>query len=121
MACNDIPGLLCGNGMTPGAPYWDQGVTSAVLNAGTTYFVVAGHWAGDPTQTDGPGVSGAFTDIQIKVDRSNAPANDTCAGAFALPLDRAIRGTTAGAANDYQSLSGLLHRRRAGALHGPRP
>jgi uncharacterized repeat protein (TIGR01451 family) len=103
VACTDISGLQCGNGVTPGAPYWDQAATSAVLTAGTTYFVVAGHWAGDPTQTGGPGVTGALTDIQIKVDRSNAPSNDTCAGVVDLPLNRAIRGTTAGASNDYQS------------------
>jgi len=32
-----------------------------------------------------------------------APANDTCAGAVVLTLDRITKGTTIGAANDYQT------------------
>jgi uncharacterized repeat protein (TIGR01451 family) len=37
------------------------------------------------------------------LDRAAAPANDTCAGAIPLPLNRTVVATTAEAADDYQT------------------
>ena len=98
LGCNDT-----GSGCTSsggGAPYWDQSTLSAVLVAGQTYFIVASHWADDTG-----GVTGPFTNIAVKVDLNPAPLNDTCAGAIPLTLNQAVVGTTAAAANDYNSPS----------------
>ena len=93
MACND-DGPCAGTARTSQA--------SVVLTAGTTYFVVAGHWAGDAvTATDTIGTGN--NTIQIQVDRSPGPSNDTCSSPTPLTLDRIVSGTSAGASNDYRS------------------
>jgi hypothetical protein len=100
LGCNDTAGGCVAN--VPGAPYVDQSTVAAVLTAGTTYFIVAGHWSQDTG-----GVSPGFENIAVKVELSPAPANDTCGagGSNATPLflNRVVNGTTASATNDYRS------------------
>ncbi len=95
--CNDSPGAAC-TSAGGGAPYWDQGITSAFLTAGTTYFVVLGHWADDVG-----GIVPGFNELALEVDITFPPANDTCAGAEPLALSMVSRGTTAAANNDFFS------------------
>jgi len=88
VGCNDSSSCA-----SPG----DESLVSLIMNAGQTYFIVAGHWI--PDGPLGPG----NTTYAIEIERSNAPSNDTCAGAIALPLNRVVDGTTAASNNDYQS------------------
>src|SRR5207344_2231856 len=62
-----------------------------------TYFVVVGNW-----QPGGP-IGGGATSYQVHVEQSQAPANDTCAGAIDVPLGKVVNGTTAGANDDFHS------------------
>jgi hypothetical protein len=65
------------------------------LDAGTSYYIVI--WqVGDFAPPVGN------TGVQLRVSRSAAPLNDTCAVAEALPLDMLVSGATTGANNDYQ-------------------
>ena len=69
LGCNDTAGGCVAN--VPGAPYVDQSTVAAVLTAGTTYYIVAGHWSQDTG-----GVSPGFENIAVKVDISPSPSND---------------------------------------------
>jgi uncharacterized repeat protein (TIGR01451 family) len=93
LACNDSSACA-----SPG----DESTISALLTAGVTYYVVAGHWIPDGAITAGNSV------YAIEIERSNAPGNDACAGAVALPLNRVVTGTTAAANNDFQSPLGCF-------------
>jgi uncharacterized repeat protein (TIGR01451 family) len=95
LGCNDSGN--CESGVA-GAPYTDQGVQAVVLTAGTTYYIVAGHWSGDTG-----GISPGYNQIAVQVDLSPAPTNDTCDSPDTLALDRITFGTTASATNDYRS------------------
>ncbi|HEX4823054.1 MAG TPA: hypothetical protein VFV19_01955 [Candidatus Polarisedimenticolaceae bacterium] len=75
----------------------DPSKVSLILNAGTTYYVIAGHWLPNATMSASHGA------YAVQVQRSNAPSNDTCAGAVALPLGQIVAGTTAAANDDYQT------------------
>jgi uncharacterized repeat protein (TIGR01451 family) len=99
LACADSPGC---SGPPPGAPYNDQASTSAVLVAGNTYFIVAGHWA-DDIAAGGVGVVPGLDNVSIRIDLSPAPDNDTCASPTPLSLGKATYGTTASATNDYRA------------------
>src|SRR5262245_49810837 len=90
VACNDTASPACA---TPG----DMSTMTALLTAGQTYYAVAGHWL-----PDGNFAAGNSTYV-FSVARSNAPANDTCAGAVNLPLNRLITGTTTASNNDYHT------------------
>ncbi len=107
LACSDS--AACSTAVA-GAPYTDQGTVAPILAAGTTYYVVAGHWSQDLG-----GVSPGFNNIVVSVQLSPAPRNDNCnvaGGGYAaggqgpapLALDRITFGTTASATNDYRSI-----------------
>jgi len=103
VACADSPG--CG-ATPPGGDYNDQATTSAVLTAGTTYYIALGHWA-DDVASGGTGVDADNQHVAVKIQLSPAPANDTCgadgSSATPLTLNRYTVGTTASATNDYRS------------------
>jgi uncharacterized repeat protein (TIGR01451 family) len=96
LVCNDTAAACVAD--VPGAPYVDQSTAAAVLTAGTTYYISAGHWSGDSG-----GVSPGFNEIAVIVDLSPAPDNDNCSNPTPLTLDRVTPGTTASATNDYRS------------------
>lgn len=73
-----------------------RGVT---LTASTTYYVVVWDYG---LQAPAAG----NTAVQLRVSQELAPANDTCAAAAALALDRPASGTTVNAGNEYQLPSG---------------
>ena len=75
-----------------------QSVTSAVLTAGTTYYILVGQWS-----TTAP-TAGASS-VQVRVTQFLPPPNDVCSGAAEIGVDLPLSGTTFAAANDYQ-LSG---------------
>jgi len=103
VACADSPG--CG-ATPPGGDYNDQATTTAVLTAGTTYYIALGHWADDEAN-GGSGVDADNQDISVKIQLSPAPSNDTCgadgSSATPLTLNKYTLGTTASATNDYRS------------------
>jgi len=73
-----------------------QSVISNVrLNGGTTYFILV--WQFDVT----PPLPGN-TSVQLRINQTPSPANDTCAGATTLALNAPLAGTTFAAFNDYQ-------------------
>jgi uncharacterized repeat protein (TIGR01451 family) len=88
LACNDSAACA-----SPG----DPSTFTVLLNAGQLYYVVAGHWLPDGA------IAASNSTYVLNVVRSNAPSNDTCSGAIDLPLNREVTGTTAAAANDYQT------------------
>jgi len=72
---------------------------TAILQAGTTYYIVAGRF------NDGTIISGPAS-IQLAITRIPVPANDLCATATPLTLNTVLNAqTTVGANDDYQ-LSG---------------
>jgi len=95
--CNDTDGL-CDFDL-PGAAYVDQSTLSAPLAAGTTYFIVVGHWVNDVG-----GVVAGNSDVAVKVDLSPAPPNDNCSNPTPLTLNQVTNGSTEGASNDYKSI-----------------
>ena len=97
LGCNDTA-VGCVPQPAPGAPYVDQSTQAAVLTAGTTYYIAAGHWSGDTG-----GVIAGLNQISVLVDLSPAPPNDNCSAPTPLPLNRIVQGTTASATNDYRS------------------
>jgi uncharacterized repeat protein (TIGR01451 family) len=96
LACNDSA-IGCFPDV-PGAPYVDQSTITMNLNAGTTYFIVAGHWSQDTG-----GVAPGFQNLAIKIERTPEPVNDTCSAPTALMLNHVTKGTTDHATNDYRS------------------
>lgn len=66
------------------------------LVAGTTYYIIVWQYF-DPL--DPPERAGV---VQLRVTRSMAPPNDTCATATEARLNVPVFGSTAGAANHYQ-------------------
>ena len=73
----------------------NQSVITAHLTAGVTYYVVVFQFS-----TTAPTVGN--TAVQLRINPTNPPANDTCAGAIPLMLDMPADGTNTAATNDYQ-------------------
>lgn len=97
--CNDDDSL-CSPSM-PGrsnVPSGKQSTLSAALTGGVRYFVVVGRYAGVGETL----VTTGLTSVQVRVAANLPPANDTCAGAIPLQLDRPQTGSTQFATNDYQ-------------------
>ena len=96
----------CGGTFTqlPGACDDDGCVTEALqsvvpnvkLIGGTTYFILV--W-----QFDVPPPTSGNTAVQLRIDRTLPPANDTCGGATPLSINVPLTGTTQAASNDYQT------------------
>ena len=70
-------------------------LSGVTLTAGATYYVVA--WQFDT----GPPAAGHRA-VQLRVEQSLVPGNDTCAAAVNLALDTPVIGTTLGALDGYQ-------------------
>jgi len=71
-----------------------QSVISKIkLNSGTTYYILVWQFNVAPPT---PG----NTAVQLQVDRTPLPANDTCGGAIALTLNAPTVGTTVATVND---------------------
>jgi uncharacterized repeat protein (TIGR01451 family) len=90
-----LPGGACSDDASacpgpPSRPFLSN--AAGFMTAGQTYFILVWNWEPwDPS----------IGDVQIQVTASSAPANDTCAGAAALTLNRTKRSTLLSAANDY--------------------
>jgi uncharacterized repeat protein (TIGR01451 family) len=95
-ACDD-PFAGCSTAL-PGAPYNGFSTITAVLDAGSTYYIVAGHWTGDTG-----GVTPGFTNMVVHVEPSPAPPNDTCANPTPLTLNQIALGDTTSAADNYRN------------------
>ena len=72
-----------------------QAALTTTLFADTTYYIVV--WRYDDEKPPEPD----HTLVQLRVVKS-VPANDNCLGAVPLLLDRPVKGSTAGAENNYQ-------------------
>lgn len=72
-----------------------QSATTLALQAGTQYFIVVWRYGTDVPPPDN-------SSVQLFVDISTPPANETCATAIPLNLNEPVRGSTALGTNDYQ-------------------
>lgn len=87
-ACNDDAGAACA------ASGRHSQLAGVVLNAGTTYYIMAWRW--DDADGGSPGQT-----TQLFVDKTPPPPNDTCAGAIALNLNQSRNATLVAAENHY--------------------
>jgi hypothetical protein len=96
-ATNEIMGGCMSQGCADDScgPGGTQAALTTMLLADTKYYIVV--WRYDDEEPLEPG----HTTLQLRVIKS-VPANDTCGGAIPLLLDRPVKGSTAGAANNYQ-------------------
>jgi hypothetical protein len=94
----------CGPGGT-------QAALTTTLLGDTRYYLVV--WRYD----DGEPLEPGHTALQLRVIKS-VPANDTCSGAIPLLLNRPVKGSTAGAANNYQ-LDPIICLTNGGAIASP--
>jgi hypothetical protein len=75
-----------------------QSVITTRLNSGTTYFIVVWQVGSAPPLAGN-------TAVQLRVNRTLPPSNDSCASPVALTLNTPVNGTTNAALDDYE-LSG---------------
>jgi len=85
--CNDDFGCA----VEPG----QSALSGVTLTSGATYYIVV--W-----KFDTPPPAAGNTAIQIRVEQSLVPGNDTCGAAIPLALDSPVIGTTVGALDSYE-------------------